>query len=76
MAEVKHYGETDLTKWVLRTKSAPLSTTGTHEIVLAAETKGDVRVMASALYGTFWRKTYEIVRRTQPAPDPDEPTCP
>lgn len=75
MAEVRRYPETDLTKWVLRTKCAPLSASGTHEVVLAAETKGDVRVMASALYGTFWRKTYEIARRTVQA-DEDEPSCP
>jgi len=62
--EEREFPETDLTRWMLRTKSAPLSASGTHEIVAVTQHKSDLLNLARNIYGPAWRRTYEIVRRT------------
>lgn len=64
MTENRAFPETDLTKFALRTKSAPLSRTGTHEIVATAEYQNQLIGYARIQYGPAWRRTYEIVPRS------------
>lgn len=61
--EEREFPETDVTKWVLRTKSAPLSASGTHEVVASGMSKGQLASLARLSYGPYWRQTYELVRR-------------
>lgn len=59
----REFPETDCTKWVVRTKSAPLSATGTHEVIATFERKAGIPTYMSGQYGPYWRRTYEVVKR-------------
>lgn len=62
---MSEFGSTDLTRYVLRTKNAPLSASGTHEIVATAEYKATLIALAKSEYGSAWRRTFEIVKKEQ-----------
>lgn len=64
MTEQRVFPETDTTKYVLRTKSAPLSASGTHEVVATAVYQSELRFLANAAYGPSWRRVYEIAPRS------------
>lgn len=57
------YPETDLTKWTLRFKHAPLTASGTHEVIGTFVTKQDGENFARVARGQKWRRTYELVRK-------------
>lgn len=59
----REFPETDVTKYVLRTTNAPLSASGTHEVVASAVYKGDLERFASRVYGRQWRYNYEVRSR-------------
>lgn len=63
MTEERTFPTIDTTKWVLRTKSAPLSESGCHEIVMSARAKSELKMLARLVFGRQWTKDYEVVAR-------------
>jgi hypothetical protein len=60
----REFPETDTTNWVIRTKSAELSASGTHEIIASFESKINALWFAKEILGPRWRRTYEVKART------------
>ena len=50
----------DITKFMVRTKSAPLSATGCHEVIATFQFQHDATEFAQRKFGTSWHREYEI----------------
>ena len=57
------FPETDVTKFVLRTKYAMLTESGTHEVVATFLYKKNALGFATATYGKNWRREFEVLAK-------------